>query len=146
MKYGKLQLHHVWLFVTNHILIFSIYHAHFCLYSVPHYIIFFFIVFVLFFHFASYISIPVLYLGSIPFTFHLSPLSYLSFFPLELSLHTIANNLVKESHLCSHAFSINSPPFFPSLFLLLVFSSDFYPVGCHSYSVSLGAACRILCL
>lgn len=115
---------------TNHILIFSFYQPHFCLYSIPHYIIFTFIVFV-FFHFASYISIPVLYLGSIPFTFHLSLLSYLSFFPLELSLHTIANNLVEESHLCSHALSINSPFF--SLASLLVFSLDFYPATCHSF-------------
>lgn len=40
--------------------------THFCLYALPSYIIFAIIVFV-FFHFASYISIPVLYLGSIPF-------------------------------------------------------------------------------
>lgn len=116
---------------TNHIFIFSIYQPHFCLYSVPHYIIFSFIVFV-FFHFASYISLPVLYLASIPFAFHLSPLSYLSFFPLELSLHTIANNLVKESHLCSHAFSINSHFFSLLLVSLRVFSLDFYPINWHS--------------
>lgn len=34
--------------------------------------------------------------------------SNLSYFPLELSLHTIANNPTKISHLCSWAFSINS--------------------------------------
>lgn len=45
----------------------------------------------------------------------LSLFSNLSYFPLELSLHTIANNPAKELHLCSWAFSINphlSPFFF----------------------------------
>lgn len=36
----------------------------------------------------------------------LSLFSNLSYFPLELSLHTIANNPAEESHLCSWAFSI----------------------------------------
>lgn len=56
--------------------------------------------------------------------FYLSHSSHLfqvicHFFSLGLSLHTIANNLVRESHLCSCALSINSP-FFLSLFMWLV--------------------------
>ena len=81
--------------------------------------------------------------ASIPFAFHLSPLSYLSFFPLELSLHTIANNLVKELHLCSHAFSINSS-FFSLLPHLAAgpFLQIFTPLTV-TVSYSLGAACSI---
>lgn len=92
-----MQLHHAWfLFNKSHI---------YFLHPLHHLS---FLIFVFFFPFyLSDISIPVLYLGSISFTFHLSLLTC-HFFPLELSLHTIANNLVRESHLCSHAFSVNS--------------------------------------
>lgn len=100
--------------VTNHIFIFCVCLTRFCLYSLPHYIIFSLVVFV------SFSIFPLLFPSSPLFrlhTFHIPslPLSYQSFFPLELSLHTIANNLVKESHLCSHAFSINSPFVVPLL-------------------------------
>lgn len=66
---------------------------------------------VVFFHRTSYSPPAPLFSFH---TFHISSLfSSLSFFPLELSLHTIANNLVKESHLCSHVFL--EIPIFPSL-------------------------------
>lgn len=67
---------------------------------------------VFFLHFAFHISIPVL-------SHFISLL-----LPLELSLHTKSNNLVKESHLCSHAFSINPhffSPFFHCFFFLFIF-------------------------
>lgn len=67
--------------------------------------------------------------------FHISSLTlliYLPYFPLELSLHTIANNPVKESHLCSRALSINSPFFSSShhwslYFYILVSSYLLHP-------------------
>lgn len=67
-KYRQMKLHHFWLFCNkSHIYIFFLLILAYILY-----IIFFLLVFV-FFHFASYISSHVLYLGSIPFTFHLLP-------------------------------------------------------------------------
>lgn len=79
-KYRKMQLHHVWLLCNkSHIYILHLPRSFLPIfYSSLHHLSF--IVFV-FFHFASYISIPVLHLGSIPFAFHFSPSPpYLSFF------------------------------------------------------------------
>lgn len=107
-KYRKMQLHHVWLLCNkSHIYILHLPRSFLPIFysSLHHLFLYCFCLF----------SFCFLYFHPSPsFRFHTFRISFLSFsslpviFPLELSVHTIANNLVEELHLCSPAFSINS--------------------------------------
>lgn len=110
-KYRQMKLHHFWLLGNKSHIFIPLVHicTVLCLYSLhllllPCFCLFSFCL--LYFLPCSLFRLHTFHIPS------LTLLSYLSYFPLELSLHTIANNPVKESHLCSHAFSTNSP-FFP---------------------------------
>lgn len=99
-KCGEMRHHGVPIFKSNHKFVFPEPPSHPLAFLVC-----------VFFHFATHYFCLTPLLGFRTY-YVLSLFSSLSFFPLELSLHTIANNPAKVSHLCSWAFSIN-PHFSP---------------------------------